>query len=942
MAEEITYIPYGQDEISQQDLMTSLANGVPGYLDSKRWAKKDKYRQAWLNAYQNIINGGLVGASNSSGIWTIQHGGEPIDLNTKSNLDREMYQDAAYYIQQQMSRMTPRKKEEEAKKENLEKYGDFKTNLMNQILKGYGNNSELFADSEQGWDAQDARGADGLRGTKNRKAAMIKALGAYKDSLNDKDFNFEGTSFKDKADLQTKIQAAIDALGTDEETDDLPAFTALGLPYRAFFSNGGNDIYSTTEDGKQITYQQYYDAKQKADKEKADKLALANAGVLSTSSGNRAIDAIYNTDNYNQWLSKTYGVGQQGFDKINQRVQNLLEKSYNQGKANGLTPAERKELGNLIYYIRTNNPKYQNYNLTPEEEMELNKHNSMKGRNLKDFVRLPWNTSDGRYTYADKSGNIYFLKPENKQKLQAPTFVRSQAYNNYIKNFGKTQQQINDEQLEKLRNEDAQRTEINENDVLYLSSLIPDIASLFDEEPISAGALGVTAAGIRNAALANRPGGMSLEDKLWQGLDYAGGAFSAMPFFGDAYVLGRILNTARKGATALLGMAGAVGVSKDVYNLVKKFNNDETLTAREKIALASSIPLIINAYRSGRAWKQNKTTKVINEGEKIKQGTIEATNGSIKGIKEETAKALQKEFKKAGNDNAKKQEILKNNEEVVKLAKEQNIKIEDLEFESHLRNGKHSPLKKQQDIKLEDVPTGNPVYRQNYQKYLEELKQGNFWQRNKARGLREANWFYNATGGSRNTPNKGNWFTRAWNNTFGSNKTYDRIVNSSEASTSKPSTENSNTTGKKTWTEIEKEPKKWSQSAEAKEYKEMLKGNYSNNAIQGGTHKIGDLTINVDIPRPGATNGFAEVTFSNGTKQTIRFDNQKQLQEQVTKIVKERRVQVDSSGKKTKVDAKEMGKILKSLKARGFLKQGGTINTSLDNIIEDFFKNNNI
>jgi hypothetical protein len=37
-----------------------------------------------------------------------------------------------------------------------------------------------------------------------------------------------------------------------------------------------------------------------------------------------------------------------------------------------------------------------------------------------------------------------------------------------------------------------------------------------------------------------------------------------------------------------------------------------------------------------------------------------------------------------------------------------------------------------------------------------------------------------------------------------------------------------------------------------------------------------------------------------------------------------------------------MGKILKSLKARGFLKQGGTINTPIDNIIEDFFKNNNI
>jgi len=149
-----------------------------------------------------------------------------------------------------MSRITPRKKEEKEKKENLEKFGNFGTNLMNQILKGYGNNSELFEDSEQGWDAQDVRGANGLRGTEKRRAAMIKALSAYRDSLNDKDYNFEETPFKDKADLQTKIQAAIDALGTDEETDDLPAFNALGLPYRAFFSNGGNDVYSTTDDGK--------------------------------------------------------------------------------------------------------------------------------------------------------------------------------------------------------------------------------------------------------------------------------------------------------------------------------------------------------------------------------------------------------------------------------------------------------------------------------------------------------------------------------------------------------------------------------------------------------------------------------------------------------------------------------------------------------------------
>jgi hypothetical protein len=82
-----------------------------------------------------------------------------------------------------MSRITPRKKEEEKKKEDLEKFGNFGDNLMKRILRGYGNNSELFEDSEQGWDAQDVRGANGLRGTKKRKAAMIAELEAYKKDL---------------------------------------------------------------------------------------------------------------------------------------------------------------------------------------------------------------------------------------------------------------------------------------------------------------------------------------------------------------------------------------------------------------------------------------------------------------------------------------------------------------------------------------------------------------------------------------------------------------------------------------------------------------------------------------------------------------------------------------------------------------------------------------
>jgi hypothetical protein len=45
------------------------------------------------------MNHGLTGASNDSGIWTVNHNGEAIPLDSKSNVEREMYQDAAYYIQ---------------------------------------------------------------------------------------------------------------------------------------------------------------------------------------------------------------------------------------------------------------------------------------------------------------------------------------------------------------------------------------------------------------------------------------------------------------------------------------------------------------------------------------------------------------------------------------------------------------------------------------------------------------------------------------------------------------------------------------------------------------------------------------------------------------------------------------------------------------------------
>ena len=58
--------------------------------------------------------------------------------------------------------------------------------------------------------------------------------------------------------------------------------------------------------------------------------------------------------------------------------------------------------------------------------------------------------------------------------------------------------------------------------------------------------------------------------------------------------------------------------------------------------------------------------------------------------------------------------------------------------------------------------------------------------------------------------------------------------------------------------------------------------------------------------------------------------------------MKNYRQTVNNSRNKAGINHKEVGKILRDLKAKGWLKHGGNINPSLDKVIEDFIKNNNI
>lgn len=474
--QELSYFNYGNNQIEQQATLNALANNVQSYVNNQAWSTKRK--QKFLDAYSDIISKGIVGANNSTGQWALDLNQE-IDLSGMSPKDQEMYHEAAYYILEQMKGI-PVKDSEEKKEESKDlplydndtHFKAFEGYIRNQMFGG--RNWNIGGDNDD-WNSLDERDSKtGIRGTTNRALKLADMLEGYSNSLEDGKYNFEGTAFKNTADLKGRIANAVTQLrnGTWDQNDK-DALNQIGLDWRRYFNDGSGDTAAVDANGNPISYAQLATANQaqveeaaKSEATQKTTAAKENAGVLNIMSGFNPREARTKAKEYAEWLGRTHGVGQQGFNNVNQRIQELIEGAY----TNNLNAATKKELGNLLEYIKTNNPNYQNYNLTPEEEVELQAHTSMKGRRLQDFRRLPWQTSDGRYTYADNKGNLYFLKPRNQKQLQQKPFTRSAAYNNYKNSFLKSQVQLNNEKPVL-----SQDTDILISD---MTSMLGDIVSL--------------------------------------------------------------------------------------------------------------------------------------------------------------------------------------------------------------------------------------------------------------------------------------------------------------------------------------------------------------------------------------------------------------------------------------------------------------------------------
>lgn len=917
MAEEITYIPYGQDEISQQDLMTSLANGVPGYLDSKRWAKKDKYRQAWLNAYQDIMGHGLLGASNNSGLWNVQYGQDPIDLSTKSNIEREMYQDAAFYIQQQMSQMPLRKKEEEKKKEGLEQY-NFTKQFLPQIYNNrYGGNQDLFASE---WENLDERNDQGLRGTDNRKLALIEELNKYKQNLIDNKgkYNFEGTAFKDEDDVIRRIDEAVAAIQSPDLTDDNPKLNALGLSYNSFFSNGGNDVYGTV-DGKQVTYQQYYEAlgKQKEDEAKAKEEELK-----------KKKQATYNNTLFFNRVTnpKMFGQNPTALKNKYKDTNSLVAalQAYSQKDIRTLTPDEQSEVQGAYRYL-ANQP----IDNTTLKNLQSSSSGLYKGaapnrfRKIKGIDNLIW----------DSIAN---------QVIQINSRQQQETFQNQPEDlFANIKTQ---EELQNIpRGNGVELTAADKRDIY---ATLADLGAFVNPEVFSGTAMALSASGARtwNNIEQNGLWDTLTDWKTWA--DWGTGALGGTMLLGDTSSVVKFVRGLGKLMTipALISAYNNIPEAKAALSKID-FNNPvesaKKLTPQDYHALSS---VLVGALSGKNYIKGNLAErKVLQESgfntqskSKVREYAnkfgITRTKPTEQPKQTETPTLKIKKVGEDGKVDEKEIKITKEQQEILRKTKPSELDAKAKELKIKLPEGytiktNTGKVKSAYNSAKSIIGRGNSeAFGKTTTSTQETTRQDNFenWLNNRSTWDQYKPWSLGTNSNLRKIHDRIAKPAEVVNTKQDTEKASDNTKNQETSKTTDTPKLESKKTKKVSKEQVSKMREKMNEKSSFKELRNFRNSRENSSLeIKPGEIKIGDITLKV------GKKASEKVSGNKDKVKKLREAYRKKIEKQLSNISQ-------------KSDLKTIREALNKAKKLGWWKQGGTINPSLDTIIEDFFKNNNI
>ena len=898
---EVQYIPYGTDEIDYNQFLQNSANEVQNYVNSQPWSQKRK--QSFLNAYQEIMNRGVIGASNDSGVWKVNHNGDPFPLETMSKRDKEMYGEAAYFIQQQMSRIPTRqsieakeKEEAEKKKEEIPTFDNkqFTIGINNLLSKEFGGREFLTSE----WNDKDKRGENGLRGITERANILANYLEEYSNKLKPEDFNFEGSAFENIDDFKAKISKAVEDLRGGNPEAIKNSLNKIGLVYDNYFNTGGNDPF-TTKEGYSGTYNDYYNnylPNQQKQKQQAE-IAKQKA----------AYDNQYKRFRF-------FGQGLVGKPLTPEKSNiNYLNQLAAKDTLNG---DEQSELVGAFKLAAKNGALE---NLSKEELAKFGPGYSNRPGRLKKIRNV-------NGIYWDSIGNR-IIKPYMNIEGSTVDFQNVLDQNNTDK--------IKQKQLTTPR---GNGTELTDADIRDITATVADLASLVNPEIITGTATALGASALRTWNNVESKGWWdTLTDwKTWA--DWGTGALGGTPLLGDASSLVKFARGFGKLMTipAIYTAVVSTPEAKAAWDKIDFDNLTESLkrlTPEDYHAISN---VLVGALAGKNYLKGNLAERAV----------LEHSGTNIK------AKTKRREILNKYGITRTKPSTEKESVSTLKVQKKgKNGKVEEKEIEltkeqkETLQKTKPSEVtEKAKEMLGDKIPEG----------YKVEINKSKINSVRSYLGKGNSNIFGTKNQDVKTTNDFENWLNNrsTWDQykpwSLGTNSNLRRIYNNKgfniQNNKEEPKSQSTETSqklleGPKTsTTEAPKTNTTKTSKNVSKEIKDFEQSYGTSNSsstkpITGGYNSkpanevnAGSFSMTIDGKKVNFKVGKRELKDINEGKITsIRNRFAKQIQ------------QMQKDG----VDEKDIARILEKLKQRGWLKQGGTIEPSLDTIVENFLKNYN-
>ena len=930
---DTNYLYYGDQQVDQQALMNKMANGVVQYVQSQPWTRKRK--DMFMSAYSDIMNNGLKGMSNNTGQWMVDFGGPIINWDSKSRKEKEMYEEAGYFIQQQMSGLAtkPEEEKEEENKKELTKFKneDFVSSITNRLVNDwFGGNATNYSNQ---WNDYDKRGENGLRGINQRSGMLATSLRRYLNSLKDDQYDFTDSPFTDINDFKTKIQTAINTLESDNK--DLnqikESLNVIGLDANEWFNNGSGDDY-VDENGlvhineatqKPYTYGQWYNyqnqlnsQKQKAEQEAAEEKQKAlDALQVYTSKPHQKLYSFSD-------LSNKYGDTNSFLNKFkDKQIQDLSQE-------------ESDELTSYFYTLNDSDEGRKRLQDLTDEEWEP----------LKSKLQ-PLQSQYG-YGTIERSKNQF-------KKVKGLDSIYYDTVQNALVQIGQQGQ----EPLEDLFSgqNDKKQAEINMNtalkDIPGLSKEMRnelwatglDILSIANPEALSGSAMALYASHLRDEANPNRGSFEKWLDRgtaALGGIQVAGDALLTGKVGYNLYKLGKLINSSTKVAGAIGSVFALSGVPEAGESLKKLATEGVgSMTPKDVQNLAYGFMALMGVKAFATARNKQVTARQANPTVTEHNVTIKDSKGQSHEVKidAETANQVQQIRtlgKKKADVDSEILNIPKMRESIQKYNESNPTKKLELEGASVQNNSKsvsgrsgRNKIVQSKQVKDPNAPQYSPVGT-NYW-----LNPGYLlpWQREvwsqpelqpSSKGFVERiKNFWNPEP----TPVNSNRTSTDGQSIREKVSTNDIIPEKFDAKDPKinpslyhnPAQKNPNA------------PKISEVREGMQQWKDNNKGLFSTNKLTSGEYTVNGSRIQV----VEQTDGTFNILFKGNHIGNYR--NQKDLQKQIFNIIKQQR-RPDLS-KPAEISYKEIAKILKDLKRKGWLKQGGKItDTQIDNFLKQY------